>query len=140
MRRGDYVGDRCFADLTAGDYYERAFARFPPETVFLVFSDDIGWCRGRFQGRNVIFLEGQSPIVDLIMMAMCASHIIANSTFSWWGAWLNPRPDKTVIAPGTWFNGSLANPAISYVAGLWPRGYFDTRDLIPAEWTTLDAK
>jgi len=137
VRRGDYVGDRCFADLAAGDYYERAFATFPPRTVFLMFSDDIAWCRHRFRGGNLVFMETQPSIIDLIMMSMCANHIIANSTFSWWGAWLNPRPDKTVIAPKSWFGGSLANPAIPYVAGLWPRGYFDTRDLLPAEWTKL---
>lgn len=62
-------------------------------------------------------------IKQLAWTIACEHHVMANSTFSWWGAWLNPNPDKVVIAPREWFGPAYAN--------------YDTRDLLPEEWTTL---
>lgn len=126
IRRGDYLGlPHVYNELTIENYYENAMAQFPDETLFLVFSDDIEWCKENIKKENVIFVEGQSDIYDLILMSKCSHNIIANSSFSWWGAWLNNNPDKKVIAPGTWFSEQANMP---------------TQDLIPEAWTKLDTK
>ena len=139
VRRGDYVSrvPRLFAELAASDYYEKAIACFDKDTRFLVFSDDLPWCRQRFQGERFVFNEGLRDIADLFLMASCRGHIIANSSFSWWAAWLDPRPDKQVIAPLAWFAGEYADSSIPFRAGPLHRGFHDTRDLIPESWTRL---
>ena len=85
----------------------------------LVFSDDIDWCKGVFRGDRFTFIEGEKDYIDLYIMSQCKNNIIANSTFSWWGAWLNKNKNKKIVAPKKWF-GSL----ISH----------NTKDLIPKEW------
>jgi hypothetical protein len=139
VRRTDYVGQwhGVFADLAAGDYYEKAIDQFDRDTLFLVFSDDLPWCKQRFQGEQFMFMEGLRDIADLFLMASCQGHIIANSSFSWWAAWLDPRPDKQVIAPARWFTGDHADPTVPFRAGPLHSGYHDTRDLIPETWTRL---
>ncbi len=136
VRRGDYVGHRRFAELAAGDYYERAMALMGPRAAFLVFSDDIAWCRDRFRGPRFVFVDEGDNIEQLFLMTRCDSHIIANSTFSWWGAWLSGR--TRIIAPKLWFAGEYADPAQPFAAT--PRGYrgfHDTIDLIPARWLRI---
>ncbi|MHB8381774.1 MAG: alpha-1,2-fucosyltransferase [Candidatus Binataceae bacterium] len=91
VRRGDYVGHPDFVDLSATDYYARAFAQFGPDTTFVVFSDDPQWCRARFGAERFIYIEALSDIEDLFLMSLCRDHIIANSSMSWWGAW---RPSR----------------------------------------------
>lgn len=134
VRRGDYVNHPCFVDLQATDYYEAAMESLPKRTRFLVFSDDIQFCRDRFQGEQFSFIATTSPIADLLLMSHCASHIIANSSFSWWGAWLNPHPTKHVIAPSRWFKGNAADPCIEFVPGPPHSGYHDTADVVPKQW------
>jgi hypothetical protein len=133
VRRTDYIGDPAWPDLTVSDYYERAMAQFDSDTTFVIFSDDIEWCKDRFRGRPMVFVEALSAVEDLFLMARCKGHIIANSTFSWWGAWLDPNPRKKVIAPLRWFAGSHADPSISFSARRQD-GYYDTTDLIPPSW------
>jgi len=136
VRRTDYVGDSIWRELAAGDYYERAMSQFDPDTTFVIFSDDIQWCKQRFRGRSVFFVEALSAVEDLFLMARCRGHIIANSSFSWWGAWLDPNPDKKVIAPAQWFAGRHTDPSFPYR----PRhldGYYDIGDLIPSNWIKL---
>jgi hypothetical protein len=99
VRRGDYVelSDR-YPDLSRTDYYTRAIALFP-EDDFLVFSDDIPYAKTLFQGPKFCFSEGLSPVQDLNQMASCKHQIIANSSYSWWGAYLNKNPNKIVVCP-----------------------------------------
>lgn len=102
VRRGDYVGHHMFVNLGETDYYERAMALFPGRE-FLVFSDDLKWCKTRWHNApGVTFAQGRDEIADLNMMAECQDNIIANSSFSWWGAYLNPNLSKRVIAPKAW--------------------------------------
>ena len=100
VRRGDYLKLELYTNLADNtDYYERAMAMFPPDTKYLVFSDDIEYCKNRFVGDQFSFSEGLNEVQDLNQMASCKHNIIANSTFSWWAAWLNPNPDKIIISP-----------------------------------------
>lgn len=131
IRRGDYVSHPEFSQSFGAlddTYYQTALAQingqFPDATLF-VFSDDPEWVRQhmRFERPHVL-VENTGPdadVDDLQLMSLCHHHIIANSSFSWWGAWLNPRPDKRVIAPKQWFRNKPWN----------------TADLIPAGWVRL---
>jgi hypothetical protein len=106
------------------EYYKQAMARFPEGTLFVVFSNDIKWCRknlSRFSN-NMCFIEGESHIDDLYLMSRCHHQIICNSSFSWWAAYLNPNENKSVIVPQAWFSPSYNH---------------DTKDLIPDEWEVI---
>lgn len=133
VRRGDYVSDRqtaAFHGVCGLDYYTRGVEKLVQQVNtphFFVFSDDIAWAKEHLRLDHPVTFVGHNPSVsgyeDLRLMSLCRHHIIANSSFSWWGAWLNARPDKIVIAPSRWFN----DPAI------------DTCDLIPASWQRIAA-
>lgn len=90
-----------------------------------VFSDDIPWVRkNAFFEHETTFVKligGSSPVEEMWLMSLCCHNVIANSSFSWWGAWLNSNEDKMVIAPSLWFKSEDK----------------DTRDLIPECWTRL---
>jgi hypothetical protein len=124
VRRGDYLSERALHPPLSLSYYRRAMTLFP-ESSFLVFSDDIDWCRFVFRGRRFAFAPGNPDYVDLALMASCQDNIIANSSFSWWAAWLNDNPDKRIVAPlpTRWFGRRL--------------DMHDTRDLVPREWMVV---
>ena len=98
VRRGDYVNNPFYVDLTETDYYEKAMEEFPEETKFLVFcadrqpgSDDeadMAWVKERFQGPQFQFFQGEDEIEDFNAQAGCRGHITANSSFSWWTAYV----------------------------------------------------
>lgn len=101
IRRGDYVEHPLYADLTITSYYDDAMKKFTNEQ-FLVFSDDIKWCKEYFWDRDDIeYCEEEDPVKALNMMAGCKGIIMANSTFSWWAARLSTA---RVIAPLKWFS------------------------------------
>jgi hypothetical protein len=131
VRRGDYVTDPA-AHAVHGtcsiDYYRHAvdyLASKIDNPTFFLFSDDPDWVREHLELRvPVQLVDHNGPDAcseDLRLMSRCAHHIIANSTFSWWGAWLNSSPDKIVVAPKQWF----ADDSL------------DTSDLLPASWVKL---
>ena len=131
IRRGDYVTNPQIAishGVCPQSYYKAAI-EYIREHVdgphFFVFSDDPDWVKAELslQGRFCLVdhNRGAESYNDMRLMSMCRHHIIANSTFSWWGAWLNPSPTKIVIAPRLWFNNHAA----------------DARDLFPEGWITL---
>lgn len=104
VRRGDYLvapHSSYHINLAATSYYDDAIKMFPGDK-FLVFSDDIEWCRQNFVGDEFEFSEGKTEIEDMNLMAACKHNIIANSTFSWWAAWLNNNPHKIVVVPEKW--------------------------------------
>lgn len=128
VRRGDYLnypGHHPTKNLS--NYYNDAMDLVKSKndhTTFLIFSDDIEWCKSEFSNRKdlrIFYSEGKSDVEDLLEMTYCSSMIIANSSFSWWGAWLSNS--KLVIAPKEWFG-----PAYSF---------FDTSDLIPDRWIKI---
>ena len=101
VRRGDYLagGEE---HVVSEAYVRRAMASFGANADFLFFSDDMAWCRERFAADNVAFAENGSDVQDLLRMSAAAHNIIANSSFSWWAAWLNPNPGRRVVAPRPW--------------------------------------
>lgn len=130
VRRGDYAKNpktTATHGLCSLDYY-RAAIRYVAERVerpcFFIFSDDIGWVKDNLgmglPCQYVDHNQGLESYNDMRLMSLCRHHIIANSSFSWWGAWLNSCPGKIVVAPGRWFaNGN------------------DTKDLLPQGWVAL---
>lgn len=101
VRRGDYVKQQFYHPVCSLSYYDKAIAIFK-NSKFVVFSDDISWCQQHFLADNFTYVTGNNQFVDMCMMSLCDNHILANSSFSWWGAWLNPNPDKIVVAPKRW--------------------------------------
>lgn len=110
VRRGDYVNNPFYVDLSETDYYEEAIDKFPKGTKFLVFcadrqegsndEADMEWCKDKFKGDNFEFFQGKDEIDDFNAQAGCKAHIIANSSFSWWAAYVGGG--KTV-APKKWY-------------------------------------
>jgi hypothetical protein len=119
IRRGDYINHPGYWTITS-EYIQEALSQFTDnEYTFLIFSDDIEWCKKIFP-EGVIFIEGNTAFEDLCLMSMCKHNIIANSSYSWWGAYLNKNEGKRVIAPKNWFIPS--KPLI---------------DLYPSNWTII---
>lgn len=103
VRRGDYVNlDNIYYQQSI-NYYKSAYDIInDTSSNIIVLSNDIAWCKENLKFNNMKFIEGESNIVDLYIMSLCKHNIIANSSFSWWGAWLNNNPTKKVIAPLHW--------------------------------------
>lgn len=131
VRRGDYVSNPVTADfhgVCGVDFYQRCFrqltAMVPSPHLFL-FSDDPDWVRKHLKTELETTYVDHNGVnkgfEDMRLMSLCRHHIIANSSFSWWGAWLNPRPDKLVFAPRSWFKNTSIN----------------TDDTVPSQWVRL---
>lgn len=110
IRRGDYLKSKYLKGICNETYYNKAVSYILNKVhnpVFFVFSDDIDWCKNNLALKNVFYVQnniGINSYIDMQLMSMCNHNIIANSTFSWWGAWLNKNEDKIVVAPKKWFN------------------------------------
>lgn len=128
LRRGDYfsqVNYKKFGIICNMTYYENAI-RFIENRImnpyYYVFSDDINWAKENLKHlKNVTFVDwnnGRNSYRDMQLMSLCKCNIIANSSFSWWAAWLNNHQDKLVLVPSKWFGDTK----------------IDTSDLIPESW------
>ena len=109
VRRGDYLKYPKF-NVCTEQYYRRAIEYVKSKSAsasFYFFSDDLDWCRETFQGKEFSFCDSGAsvgnPIQDLRLMSACHHHVLTNSSFSWWGAWLGYSGDQVVVAPETWF-------------------------------------
>jgi hypothetical protein len=104
VRRGDYINNQ-FHDVCGLSYYNKGIDEMKKRGIekFLVFSDDISWCKENFKEDIFYFIEGNNPMEDIFLMGLCNNNIISNSSFSWWGSWFNKNPEKIVIAPNRWF-------------------------------------
>jgi len=128
VRRGDYVRrteTMRFHGVCGEEYYRRCadiVSQRIPDPHFVVFTDDPGWARESIRTRHrITFVDWDAPrpgSTDLELMSRCRHHVLANSSFSWWGAWLGTHPGDLVLAPERWFN----EPEM------------DTADLLPASW------
>lgn len=127
VRRGDYINPEIndFHGVLPETYYEEAIREIKKEvkqTSFFIFSDDISWCVSNFSfisndEVNFVDLKEQNW-VDMKLMTLCKHHIIANSSFSWWGAWLSTNENQIVIAPKLWFRNEKTK-------------------IIPKQWKTI---
>jgi hypothetical protein len=113
VRRGDYVENpkvRSAYGECSQEYYKKAVDQVSSQVIdpmFFVFSDDVEWVKNNLdlgESTEYVSREGMSDAEAMMLMSMCKHNIIANSTFGWWGAWLNTNPEKMVIAPKPWFN------------------------------------
>lgn len=119
VRRGDYLNNPFYVNLNETDYYDRALAMFPGEK-FLVFcsdrqpgSDDESdqkWCEERFPGKDFRFFRGETEVDDLNAMASCKAHIGANSSFSWWAAFIS---GNQAVFPKQWFSDGKQRVSLS---------------------------
>ena len=120
VRRGDYLDNPTIHPTTSPEYYQRALDSIEDKDRVIIFSDDIAWCRETFS-KDYSFSVFEEDYMDLYTMANCTHHILANSTFSWWGAWLSQTAGK-VIAPKIWFG---------------PDAHLEPKDIIPDRWERL---
>lgn len=125
VRRGDYLNSPNHHPLQNMNYYMKAIKLMPKDSVFLIFSDDIPWCKENFPDipEKFKFIENNTDIEDLLLMTICNNCIISNSTFSWWGAWLNENKNRIVVAPQKWFG-----PAYSH---------YETKDIYCENWIKI---
>lgn len=132
IRRGDYISDPVtnqFHGSCSLEYYTKAIAivsKTIAQPTLVFFSDDYQWVKENFEflTADKIFVShniGGDSWVDMYLMSICSHNIIANSSFSWWGAWLNANPTKIVVAPKTWFQAKKV----------------DINSIIPKEWITI---
>jgi hypothetical protein len=138
IRLGDYLLPTHHFAILDGDYYERALVEnfLPTEDYnFVVFSNDIAYAKEMFGGDNIWFVEPvggekvctDSEKEDLALMSLCDHHITANSSYSWWGAFLSKNPDKKVICPTNWLK--------AYHQSSWINGRY-----YPPTWINIDNK
>lgn len=125
VRRGDYCKQPHKYPICGMYYFKKAINFIGAEKRYLIISDDITWCKRHFIGSNFYFIDDEEPIVDLYIQTMCKNNIMSNSTFSWWGAWLNNNPNKIVICPDPWYGRSIYTR-------------LDVSDLIPKEWIKIE--
>lgn len=123
VRRTDMVEKTCHGTCTF-DYYSSALSHIDSDLPVMIFTDDPNWVREQpfFNNKRFYMSLGHDNLYDMCFMTTCNYHIIANSTFSWWGAWLSNS--KRVFAPHVWFNGP-------------PLNEYNTSDLIPDRWLRL---
>lgn len=132
IRRGDYITNSnasAIHGVCNKEYFDRAIEylveqkKVTTKTNVYIFSDDIEWCKAHLSfPYSTVYVEGDSqhPELDMWLMSYCNHNIISNSTFSWWGAWLNTNSNKCVIAPKQWF-----------------KTLHDSTDIVPEQWKRL---
>lgn len=131
VRRGDYLQYPANFPTLTESYLNDAMSRFEGKK-FLVFSDDIQWCKTTFTttypNKQFEFCENGNEYEELSLMSSCEHNIIANSSFSWWGAWANRNPDKIVVSPSkeTWFGINAQQ--------------LETKYLIPEKWIQIHTR
>jgi len=130
IRRGDYILNESTNNLhgvCSLDYYKSALGvveKSVKDPYYFIFSDDISWAKDKLNFlKNCFFVEGKNrkDFEDMYLMSLCKNHIIANSSFSWWGAWLSKNKTKLIIAPNKWFNTV----------------YWDSSDVVPENWVKI---
>jgi hypothetical protein len=110
VRRGDYVMFPDHHPLCSSNYYNNAIRelRILNDNIkCVIFSDDVEWCKTEFTDPDCIISNLENPYTEMCAMTLCDNNIIANSSFSWWGAWLNKNPNKIVISPSRWFGSAM---------------------------------
>jgi hypothetical protein len=118
VRRGDYLKNSLLGGICDLGYYDQAILSINSkikDAQFFVFSDEMAWCRQNLNLKNATYIDwnkGSNSYLDMQLMSNCKHNIIANSSFSWWGAWLNNNKAKIVVAPKKWINDSSSTLAL----------------------------
>lgn len=127
IRRGDYLNYSYYRDICTPEYYHKAMnyfrEQFPGKAQFFIFTNDIPWAEEHFAAEDCHFVKGNTgtqSFRDMQLMSLCRHNIVANSSFSWWGAWLNQNSEKQIIAPRKWIN-SLPEDQVDIVPEDWIR-------------------
>lgn len=123
IRRGDYLNYQKYHPTQSLEYYKKSMDLLNNTEKFIIFSDDIEWCKLNFIGDKYCFIENEKDYVELYLMSMCNNVITCNSSFSWWGAWLNNNNNKIIIGPKIWFGENYS----SYIS----------EDILPDEWIKI---
>lgn len=123
VRRGDYLKLQHVHAVQNISYFKQAIDAVGKVDRYLVFSDDVQWCKNNFKEDHFYFVEGQKDYMDLFLMSMCSHQITSNSSFSWWGGWLNKNLNKKVVGPLRWFNDSSIS----------------SNDILPESWIKIHA-
>ena len=126
VRRGDFCEIPHKFPVCSLAYYKEAMRKIGLNRNFVIISNDMTWCKKVFKGSNIYFFESNDQLADLFVHQYCEDHIISNSTFSWWGAFLNKKPNKNVIYPTNWFGISRETKI------------HNTKDLFPDSWIPLN--
>ena len=127
IRRGDYLNNKTVENICTNNYYINSIMyikKLIKKPKFFIFSNDIEWCKINLQIENAVYIDwntGINSYKDMQLMSYCKHNIIANSTFSWWSAWLNDYHQKIVCVPQRWFN----------ISG------HETQDIYPDEWIRI---
>jgi hypothetical protein len=120
VRRGDYVNLQNYHPVQTLEYYNKSIDNLKEKTdLFILFSDDTEWCKNNIKTDNIIYINDEKDYIEIYLMSLCDNNIISNSSFSWWGAWLNQNENKVVIGPKIWFG-----PEIQH----------NTNDILPEKW------
>ena len=131
IRRGDYLLPKhweAIGRICQLPYYRNAISALESRVknpVYYVFSEDLEWVKQNLKLEHAVYIDwnkGEDSWQDMMLMSQCRHHVICNSTFSWWGAWLNPRKDKFVRAPERWTRDA------------------DSREIVPEEWIRVPVK
>jgi hypothetical protein len=124
IRRGDYSLNQDIHPIITQGYINRALDEVGNYSHVFIFGDDKEWCRNYLNYENSTIID-EEDYKEIWMMSLCKNNIIGNSTFSWWGSFLNQNKNKKVVAPSIWFG---------------PRGPQNYRDIYESNWTVLDVK
>ena len=129
VRRGDYVDMPNLFVPGNVEFINKAMKMFPEGQKYLVSSDDIEWCKNNIKGDNIYYVDKDKNILeDLFICTLCKGNIISNSTFSWWGAYLNKNENRKVIVQSPWFG---------HDNDIWLRG---SKNIVPDDWIKIEQR
>lgn len=124
VRRGDYCNLPHRFSICSMNYFGKAIGQIEENMRYVVISDDLTWCKKHFKGERFVFADKRNTMLeDFYLQSMATNNIISNSSFSWWGAWLNANPNKKVFYPTPWFGPHYS--------------HYDVSDLCPESWIAL---
>jgi len=123
VRRGDCFMNPDIHPMVTKEYVERALELIPTHSTVFIFSDDKNWVKENLNFDDFIIVDEPEDYKEMWLMSLCTNHIMCNSTFSWWGTFLNKNDEKIIVAPSIWFG---------------PRGPQNFKDIYETNWTVLD--
>ncbi len=121
VRRGDYLQLENEHPILKTEYYHRALKHLPKIDHILIFSNDNDWCSENLKFSENFTIIKEDDVTSLYLMSMCNHNIIANSTFSWWAAWLNKNKNKTIVGPEKWFGPGIQSSCKEIMPLHWIR-------------------